>query len=70
MPIDAAEAGRRGGRSRSAAKIAAAKRNGFQRRKPAAGTATVSDPNSTGSVAAPQAVSRAVLIPVQKADEK
>lgn len=36
MPADPVEAGRKGGRSRSAAKLAAARRNGFQPRKPAA----------------------------------
>ena len=32
MPADPVEAGRKGGRSRSAKKLAAAKRNGFQPR--------------------------------------
>jgi len=35
MPADPQAAGRKGGSSRSAAKIAAAKRNGFQKRLPA-----------------------------------
>jgi hypothetical protein len=35
MPADPQAAGRKGGQSRSAAKIAAAKRNGFQKRQPA-----------------------------------
>lgn len=36
MPADPVAAGRKGGKSKSPAKLAAAKRNGFQPRKPAA----------------------------------
>ncbi len=36
MPADPVTAGRKGGKSKSPAKLAAAKRNGFQPRKPAA----------------------------------
>jgi hypothetical protein len=34
MPADPVEAGRKGGKSRSAAKLAAIRRNGFQKRAP------------------------------------
>lgn len=36
MPADPVSAGRKGGQSRSAAKLAAIRRNGFQRREQAA----------------------------------
>ena len=41
MPANPVEAGRKGGRSRSAAKLAAARRNGFQKQKPQSDTAPI-----------------------------
>jgi len=53
MPSDPVAAGRKGGRSRSAAKIAAAKRNGFQPRKPAQEQPTALPPAPTAPAAPP-----------------
>jgi hypothetical protein len=68
MPSDPVAAGRKGGlkggRSRSAAKLAAAKRNGFQRRKPAQEASAVLEQGSAQPVAPARPV--AVLVPVQR----
>jgi hypothetical protein len=59
MPADPVEAGRKGGRSRSAAKLAACKRNGFQPRPKPAAVASAPDacvppaPEPQPSAAAP-----------------
>jgi hypothetical protein len=58
MPADPVSAGRKGGQSRSTAKLAAARRNGFQR----------SAPHSIADRCLPQRP--AVLVPAQPTEAK